>query len=551
MSALSNKNLKDKLSKISFEEAAKDFNCFIAKSGDYALAKKNFPYDDIENPVKSIVDTCNINIKSTPQKTDFIVIYGLGLGYILDESFSRYNSKIVVYEPDLYLLRFVFENVDLSHILSDKRVFISDDCNECCNFIAEHYLAKDRIDILYLKNYALIKPKELILLSNTLFNTCKSKVSDINTIKIISKAWIKNLIKNIKQNQNLNTFYSFDSSVKNGTALILSAGPSLIDNIEQIKTHRSKFTVFAISKVLPTLQKFNIIPDFIVFSDAINKSDLSKLSENYIKQNKVILDLKSDFHVANLPWKNIFYYFSNNTEYVNDLANKGYFKTYPAVGTSTLNALMCASKMGFKQIALCGFDLAFKNNTAYCDNSEIKIEGNSVNINGNNIEIKTVKSVSGENVKTRADFANFIPQCENNLNLINDDTTIFNITDFGAYIKGLTYTTFDQVLAKTEAFDLSKIINDTKIIQVNLQNELIKDINNIKELKKIFSNGEINFTKIYALKKSLLLYEYTKYDVLELVQGEFSKEQLNIFVENIQKSADELIDLIQENLLLV
>ena len=51
---LSNSRLRQKLEKVSFEEASKDFNCFIAKCGDYALAKKNFPYDDIicDTPTK-------------------------------------------------------------------------------------------------------------------------------------------------------------------------------------------------------------------------------------------------------------------------------------------------------------------------------------------------------------------------------------------------------------------------------------------------------------------------------------------------------------------
>ena len=125
--------------------------------------------------------------------------------------------------------------MDLSHILSDPRVFISNECAECCSHIAEHYLSHDKIDILYLKNYGLIKPKDLILLSNMLFNTCKSKIADINSIKIISKAWVKNVINNILQAPEIKPFYAFDGLIGGGTALILAAGPSLSDNIEQIK----------------------------------------------------------------------------------------------------------------------------------------------------------------------------------------------------------------------------------------------------------------------------------------------------------------------------
>ena len=66
MAVLSNTALKQKLCNMSFEDAAKDFNCFVTKCGDYALAKKNFPYDDIENPAQSVIDTCKECVKSEP-----------------------------------------------------------------------------------------------------------------------------------------------------------------------------------------------------------------------------------------------------------------------------------------------------------------------------------------------------------------------------------------------------------------------------------------------------------------------------------------------------
>ena len=240
MEVFSNGRLKKELQALDFATASEDLNCFVTKCGDYALAKKNFPYDDIENPAQSVIDTCKECIKSNPQKNDFIVIYGLGLGYILDEVYTSYPSRIFVYEPDINVIRFVMENVDFTHILADKRVFITNDCNECCKKIGEQYLSHDKLEIVFLKNYGLIKPQELIKLTNTLFNTCKARISDIKTIEHISKAWTKNIIKNIENDTYIKPFYNFDNSVAGKTALVLSAGPSLLDNIENIKNNRNK-----------------------------------------------------------------------------------------------------------------------------------------------------------------------------------------------------------------------------------------------------------------------------------------------------------------------
>ena len=46
------------------------------------------------------------------KNNDIIINFGIGLGYLLDESFNNYPSKIYVYEPDLNLLHFVLSNVD-------------------------------------------------------------------------------------------------------------------------------------------------------------------------------------------------------------------------------------------------------------------------------------------------------------------------------------------------------------------------------------------------------------------------------------------------------
>ena len=550
MEVLSNTRLRKELEAISFEDASQDLNCFISKCGDYSLAKKNFPYDDIENPAQSVIDTCKECIKSDPQKNDFIVIYGLGLGYILDEVYTRYSSRIFVYEPDINVIRFVMQNVDLTHILSDPRVFISNRCDECCKKIGEQYLSHDKLEIVFLKNYGLIKPQELIKLTNTLFNTCKSKISDINVLRSASKIWVKNIIANIESDKFIKPFYNLDNTITRGTALILSAGPSLIDNIENIKKNRHKFILFAIGKTLKTLEKNGITPDFAVFADATTKADeLEGLPLSFVSKINFVGDIKSDALVTEAKWKEKFFYFSNNTEFITKIANKHGIQQYPAIATSTLNALLCAARMGFKEIALCGFDLAFKNDVVYCDGTTYTLEDDKVSINGeNSLRRVHVTSVSGEMVATREDFARFIKQCENNLKLISDDVKLYNITDFGAYIKGLNYTTLDAIMPEIAAVNVHYLIERTNFDKLSLKNALESELDIIDEIKGQFSEGAINYTKIYSLKKSALLSEYTRFEILELVENEFSTAQLEKFVDNVINSTDEVKQLILKKL---
>ena len=61
---------------------------------------------------------------------DTIITFGIGLGYLLDEVFNTYPSKIYIYEPDINLLHFVLNNVDISEHLSSGRIYISSDLDE-------------------------------------------------------------------------------------------------------------------------------------------------------------------------------------------------------------------------------------------------------------------------------------------------------------------------------------------------------------------------------------------------------------------------------------
>ena len=81
----------------------------------------------------------------------------------------------------LNFLHFVLSNVDISEHLSSGRVFITNDLEELSAKISATYLSQDKVEIVYLKNYAVVKNKELLMLTQKVLDSCKSKMVDINT----------------------------------------------------------------------------------------------------------------------------------------------------------------------------------------------------------------------------------------------------------------------------------------------------------------------------------------------------------------------------------
>ena len=130
---MNNPALKRRLERISPIESKAGVSYCVTPSGDYVLLKNDLPADDLNNPREAIKKMLSNNIKNEMKKNDIIVVFGIGLGYILDEVFNTYPSRIYLYEPDVNLLHFVLSNVDISEHLASGRVYITNDINELVN----------------------------------------------------------------------------------------------------------------------------------------------------------------------------------------------------------------------------------------------------------------------------------------------------------------------------------------------------------------------------------------------------------------------------------
>ena len=106
LESLNNEALKRRLLGISEIGSRAGITFCVTPSNDYVLLKDDFPSDDLHNPREAVKQMLEKNIKTEMKASDTIITFGIGLGYLLDETFNKYPSKIYVYEPDLNLLHF-------------------------------------------------------------------------------------------------------------------------------------------------------------------------------------------------------------------------------------------------------------------------------------------------------------------------------------------------------------------------------------------------------------------------------------------------------------
>lgn len=544
--------LKSRLTRISLEDSKRNMSYCMTPSNDYLLMKNDVPLDDINNPRQAIRDMLKNNIKTAMGQNDIIITFGIGLCYLLDEVYNTYPSRIFVYEPDIKILHFVLNNVDISEHLASGRVFVTDRLDELMKKLSESYISKDKVEVVYLKNYAVLKSQELLELTQKVYDTCRTKMVDINTIKKFSKKWLLNTLKNISSINSSVAYKLSDLKDKftGQTALILAAGPSLTENIEKIKVNRDKFVIFAVNKVLRVLEANEIVPDFLVCLDAQNVNATLTGLESFCAKTNCIMDLKSDSVLFTKNFKRIFVSFSKNDTVVKKIAEYNKIFTYENGGTATAMAFVAAVKMGFSKIVFSGLDLAFKGDVIYSTGEVMnKISETQIKVSTTPKNLVKVKSVTGELVNTRDDYAAFIQHFET---LIKDFGVkeVYNTTSFGAAIDGMKNVKFEELNLFFPATGTPFILGEVKPFKLETEEWTKDELMLINNIITLLSKGGFSPALVSAIVKSPMMYQYMQADILKVLQAKMEPENADEFLQNAKAAIKDVIENLQKNRLI-
>ena len=548
LEAINNLTLQRRLSKITPEESRVGISYCITPTNDYVLLKNDLPTDDLNNPREAAKQMIAKNIHHEMTGNDKIILFGIGLGYLLDEVYQKFPSKIYIYEPDLMLLHFILSNADISEILASGRVFITNDMDELLNKLSSTFLTKDKVEILYIQNYAIIHNKELLLLTQKVYDVCKSKIVDINTIAKFSKTWLVNTINNISavNNNSMYLLSELENKFTGQTALIAGAGPSLNENIAHIQANRDKFVIFAVNKVVKYLIQNGITPDFIVGLDARNMDKTLGGMEGHLSRSNCLMDIRTDSSILNKGFNKIFINFSETDFFIKKLAKyNALMKFYEAGGSASTFALTAATKMGFSQIVLAGVDLAFKDNQIYASGENMnRVSQNEIIVDSVKKNLVQVKSVSGGIVYTRDDYEAFIHHFESLIKELNHPN-IYNISGFGAYIEGVKAVKFEELNLSIPAS--TSQVSFIPTFKFDLKAFVEEEFCHINNIITMISKGVFSPALLSTIVKSAFIYQYMQSEILEVLQKNYAPELAEPFIEKTKHAIKVVVELLQKN----
>lgn len=359
------------------------------------------------------------------------VIYSMGLGYHIQALLKADDvCKVIVLENSIELLTEAFRDLDWVNYIKQKRVRIFYNSNAIK--LMEKFSAW-----ISGREFCIYYPSLCITEEESVRERLEDFFVSVNSMREQAHLLEENFYK--INRMELPECSILKSCFKKRTIAIVGGGPSLDEQIDDMKKYREQMKIWSVGTAARKLINEGIIPDLIVIEDA---------QENMYKQ------------VCNLPTEHIpllllstasaqildYYKGQSYVAYQKgyDLAEKRAqelgVQTYQTGGSVTTLALDVALRFGADKIILIGVDLAYTDNRSHASGMGYEIKEGK--------EYRMVTSTDGRQIKTSRNLDIYRKWIEHRI--VEENIPILN-TGRGAQIAG-TQTVVIQELYGCEMY---------------------------------------------------------------------------------------------------
>lgn len=402
------------------------------------------------------------------------LILGIGLGYLLQAVYQRSPGQVIIYEPDLPLLKFVLENVDLTEFITSQRVFLASDTSSLLTLLNPLVAWEDPLDILITHGYARLMAEEIPALMNQLFALVDERIRDYKTGQHFHFQWIRQFFQNLHHLPQTIPLHSLTGAFTGKPALIIGRGPSLDAALEDIHAVANATLLIAVGGALRTLWQAGIIPDIAVFYDANGMQEqLHGLPDEYLSQIHFLISPFTEACCFTAPAKSRMIYFPQSGEALAQWFYEAVPKTnadslglLEGGGTVSLIALQAALEMGCNPVVLIGQDLAFPNQQVYAGGIPLTTDEQgrlalpkSDTLYTRPEAMTMVEGQTGESLPALSAYAAFIRHFERiAMAASNRETRFFNASLGGAKLNGYELTPLKPLLGIWPSWKTSELM---------------------------------------------------------------------------------------------
>ena len=461
------------------------------ENGAYNLFYKN---QYLHNPANPLREAQEIFAMAENSPVAIHLVYGLGLGYLFQVTSLDSQGTVILYEPDLNIIRIVFNLVDFSNDILKKNVYVTNNLEQLSEYIYQKSNTKNSPLLLSTTSYRELNKENFASLVNELQQMIGRFGLDLKYTKERFWGLTKNLIKNLPNLVHETPIAEFQNRFTGQTAIVVSAGPSLDRNIETIKKYRENIVLIVVGTAIKTLYKHSIKPDILCLIEAYDSSKQIQgldLSDVYF-----ITEPTANNSLRLFEFKNTFSHIANNlplNDWWSKLANID-IREYSSKGTVSYTALNCARILGCSKIIIVGQDLAYvegqcySKDSAYKDlvcqynnetkkweitakdfenfcnslsnspNEEVRIKTAQKRLENLNASLYYVKGINGDMIPTESVYATFIKPLTEFTQTFNDRKYI-NASLIGAQIDGFENMPLEEALKDSQKIESRELEN--------------------------------------------------------------------------------------------
>lgn len=491
-----------------------------------------------------------------------VIMFGIGNGLFVKEMLKRLkpDAKVYLYEPDISVFLYVLNNIDISDIICDNRIylFVRNVNSERFKLLLQNGTDWLSISAQIVCNhpvYNKIYTDEFEEFLNVVYSANSLAKVNIDTERYLSDILVNNAIKNLKYIKESNYISEFIGKISQDIpAIIVAAGPSLDKNIDELKRAEGKAFIFATDTAVKYLLKHNINFDAIITIDAKKGAWHLKDERCHNIPLFCVLEAKDrmmEMHTGRKIW-------FRGSVYMYDLYSKfnRVFPGYNSGGSVATAAFSVCLSMNFKNIVFIGQDLAYDGEVTHAGGVVKKIIGEK---SGK----KQVDAINGGKVWSRYDWLIYLEWLENSIRDIKG-INVIDATEGGAFIHGSKVMKLSEVIDEycKEEFSFSGLLenmpytfigdeyNKVREEILHLKKEFVDIKNKSKEGIKVAerliksinnnNNGTISESKDWKKvnKINKFLEKQAAYDILDVYISNIVAGDL-VTINNLSEDEDE------------
>ncbi len=217
------------------------------------------------NPIRQ-AETDILKFKNL-SSSKFIIILGVGYGYILDAVYKKISesAKVLVIEKEEYFKNFLakkYSNFDNFYFFWNAK---ADTVKE---FLLNNSDGFDIESSIIIENNVLteIDSDYYTEIKKAIKDFFRHKTADITTTAYFSDIWLRNIILNIRNLNKVEFISNYKKRFAEDTVLFISASPFVKEHIDFIKSFKGM--IFALAPAAGFLVNNGINPDFVISTDA-------------------------------------------------------------------------------------------------------------------------------------------------------------------------------------------------------------------------------------------------------------------------------------------